>query len=118
MTASDEANIREYLRRFLGGEVSLGDFEDWFVVHSWNVHQMGDPSLADLVYEIELRLAEYTNGHRTEDELRRVLVPTLNTMHASVGEVPARTGSTSTTVSIPIQWSPVTAGRLSAAVLV
>src|SRR5581483_2526465 len=67
--------IHEALREYLEGRVPLREFEDWFVSRTWNVRQFDDPSLNDLVYEIELRLAEYTNGHRTEGELRALLQP-------------------------------------------
>jgi hypothetical protein len=35
------------------GKLSLGDFEDWFVQNSWNVHQSKDDSLIHAVFAIE-----------------------------------------------------------------
>jgi hypothetical protein len=62
--------IRDKLASYLVGELSLEDFEDWFVPESWNVAQTNDQNATNLVYEIELWLAEYSNGHWSEDELK------------------------------------------------
>src|SRR5579862_1931524 len=64
MEAMRADEIRVALREYLEGRMTLHAFEDWFVSHTWNVRQFAHPSLNDLVYEVELRLAEYTNGHR------------------------------------------------------
>jgi hypothetical protein len=39
----------------------------------WNVHHRRDDDLSQIVYEIELRLAEYSNGDWSEDELKGLL---------------------------------------------
>ena len=53
----------------------LKDFADWILSVAWSMDQKKDPSAAKLVYEIELRLFEASNGDRTEDELRQLLRP-------------------------------------------
>ena len=43
-------------------EISFGDFEDWFVSNSWNVHQTRNQKLVDAVFHIEeLLSAELDN---------------------------------------------------------
>lgn len=70
-----ESQIRFWLARFLAREVSLECFEDWFVQQSWDMHQDSEPNAQKVVASIELRLAEYTNGHLSEDDLRDELRP-------------------------------------------
>ena len=53
--------------------MSLDDFEDWFVASSWNAHQHADLEVQRLIGAIELALAEYSNDHRTEAEVRALL---------------------------------------------
>jgi len=63
--------IRDKLASYLVGEISLAEFEDWFVPASWNVAQSNNQNAINLVYEIELWLAEYSDGHWREDELKQ-----------------------------------------------
>jgi hypothetical protein len=101
MQTSLEGQIRDELRLYVSGQVPLSTFEEWLVAMSWNIHQTGDVSAMRLAYEIDLRLAEYANGHRTEDELKWIFQPLLDTIVAHVGGLPPpRTGSSSVTNSI------------------
>lgn len=61
------------LSRYLLGQISLADFEDWFASASRNSHQIEDKPLRQLLGEIQLSLSEYSSGHRTEEELREQL---------------------------------------------
>ena len=85
--------IRNYL---VGGE-SLDDFEDWFVSRSWDVHLTDDLAAANLVAEIELRLAEFSEEHWSEGELRNLFLST--TMpYADIS-----TGTTATTDRLTVE---------------
>ncbi len=75
MQASLDRAVREHLARYLRGETSLRDFDAWFVPATWEVSQERDPVAHDLTNEIYLRLAEYSNGHWTEAELKDLLRP-------------------------------------------
>lgn len=75
MQYSLDFEIRNHLAAYLAGEISLHDFEDWFFSKTWNVDQMNDPALIDLVYEIKLNWAEFSDGDWTEEELRSMLRP-------------------------------------------
>lgn len=57
------------LRAHLIGLQSLDQFEDWFVSHSWDAHQAADQAALDLISDIELRLAEHSDGHWSDEEL-------------------------------------------------
>lgn len=75
MTIGTDLEIRAALVRFLDREISLAEFEDWFVPVAWNIEKTGNREAIELAAEIELRLAEFTSGHWSEDELRKILAP-------------------------------------------
>src|SRR5260370_32223975 len=67
------AEIRQQLSRWIGGEISLGQFEDWFVPATWNAHSAEDKEVEALADEIELNLSEFSDGVLSEQELREEL---------------------------------------------
>ncbi len=73
MSHSLDYNIREHLATYLAGEISLHEFEDWFFPETWNVDQADNLALTNLVYQIKLRWAEFSNGDWTGGELRSML---------------------------------------------
>ena len=75
MNISLDMEIREKLASYFEGRISLEDFEDWFVSASWNVVQSKNRQLIDMVYDIELLLAEFTDGCWTQAELKQLLRP-------------------------------------------
>lgn len=78
-----DMEIRDQLARYLAGEISLQVFEEWFVSHSWDVNRTGNENAVELVYKIELRLAEFSKGHRTEQEFQNLLLPCWNIIHSA-----------------------------------
>lgn len=68
-------DVQRYLASYLNREISLSEFRDWFDAETWDLDMEPNTPLGQVVGEIELRLAEFTNGHRTEDELRAMLNP-------------------------------------------
>lgn len=88
MNPSLDNEIREKLASYLVGEISLEDFEDWFVSASWNVSQSKNQSAINMVYEIELRLAEYSDGFRSEDELKNLLRPLVENYQVELAPIP------------------------------
>jgi hypothetical protein len=79
-----ETTIRRHLVRYLAGQMSLDDFTDWFVGATWNIQNRGDVGTKQLVYSIELALAEASSGLLTVDELRTELRSLLNEVPAIV----------------------------------
>lgn len=73
MSYSLDFNIRERLAAYLAKEISLHEFEDWFFPETWDIDQLGDLALTNLVYGIKLRLAEFSNEDWTESELQSLL---------------------------------------------
>lgn len=67
--------IRERLASYLRGETTLQAFDAWFVPATWEIRHEDDPEAADMTNEIYLRIAEYSLGHRTEEELKGFFRP-------------------------------------------
>jgi len=65
--------IEARLRRYLGGEDSLADFEAWLVPETWDLSPLTDREAHELAASITLRIAEFTNGDWSEAELRKAL---------------------------------------------
>jgi hypothetical protein len=91
--------IREQLANYLSGRLDLRAFNRWFAAAAWTVD--GDPDVATrvLAYEIEHRLAEFSNGDWTEVELGRFFQPLVT--NYSFGGAPQYTSSTSVVVGTP-----------------
>ena len=68
-----DLKIRAWLGRYVRGEITLGQFKDWFVPATWNVHQSGNPLAPDLAYEVDALLAELSDGALTERRLKQRL---------------------------------------------
>lgn len=67
------SEIEARLERYLRGEESLSDFEGWLVPETWDLSPQSDRAAYDLVTMITLRIAEFTSGNWTEEELRESL---------------------------------------------
>jgi len=65
--------LNNKLSDYIAGRVSLSEFVVWFVPTYWNIDSINEKELSQIVYKIELELAEYTYGHWTEDELKEHL---------------------------------------------
>jgi hypothetical protein len=75
MKSSLYLTIQEQLRRFVAGELTLDAFRDWFTPTTWSIDNANTDDARELSYEIEHRLAEFTNGDWDEQELRLLLRP-------------------------------------------
>lgn len=72
---------QDQLRRYLSHEISLDGFREWFDVETWDAIDSSSPATQQFAGQIELHIAEFTNGHRTEDDLRvqlQNLLPEVN----------------------------------------
>jgi len=65
--------ITKRLDEYLSDAISREQFEDWFHRATLNLDLQDWPADASLVWAIKLRLAEFTSGHMSEDELRIAL---------------------------------------------
>lgn len=73
MPSSLEKDIRGWVARYISGEVSLREFQEWFAPRVWDIDSTGDAAASRLAGRIELFLAEFSNGDWAEKELRQML---------------------------------------------
>jgi hypothetical protein len=68
------SQIKIQIRRLLDHERSLDDFNQWLASNSWNITKEQPNSKARaMTGEIELALAEYSEGHLSMHDLRERL---------------------------------------------
>lgn len=111
-----ESEIRQQLARYLAGQSTLNEFQDWFVPRSWNFHKNADPSLQRLVSSLELAIAEFTNGDWSSQELRGILNLLLKTYEVDYDPLNpdqpnsfvVKTGTNSSVLESPLRypWTP------------
>ncbi|MGH7907063.1 MAG: hypothetical protein ACREP6_10580 [Candidatus Binataceae bacterium] len=96
-----EAQIQEQLFNYLTRQITLNEFEDWLAVQSWNMHRDSGDAAQRIVGAIELRFAEYSNNHLTDDAIERELKGLLssNLVVMIGGGEPIMPSWTSSTVS-------------------
>jgi hypothetical protein len=68
MSAFD-ISLRQQIARYLSGELTLREFREWFLPAVWKQGEEGQ-LLSPITRRVELRLAEYMNGHWDEDALK------------------------------------------------
>lgn len=89
MLASPQAVLLSRLIRYVIGEATLRDFNRWFVPFSWESDNWQDLEASELAARVELVLAEFSNTHRTEDEVRaafRTMLATVSwSLHLDAG---------------------------------
>ena len=73
MPSSIEVEIRERVAQYVAGDLSLREFQEWFVPRAWGMDAADDVRAAERANEIELFLAEFSNGDWSEGELREKL---------------------------------------------
>ena len=74
MPPSLELQIRQAVTEYIAGRASLREFQEWFAPRTWDIDSMVQiGELRKLVGEIDLLLAEFSNGHWTEQELKNKL---------------------------------------------
>ena len=57
------SQIRSKLALVIAGRIPLDEFEDWFVLNTWNVHKTGSKAAEVLTFAIQELLSEYASGH-------------------------------------------------------
>ena len=103
MKASNiELEIRTKVACYLANEISLEEFFEWFVPIIWNIEKFQDKEALDLAYEIQLRLAEFSKGHWSEEELKSKLSQLLLRYNIAVESQSAKTFPLTQTSSKPV----------------
>ena len=84
------------------GKLSLGDFEDWFVRNSWNVHQSQDDNLIQAAFAIEELLSAESDARIDSATLLRRFYQLTLLLDADL--VSVKTGSISKPQKITVEW--------------
>ena len=94
-------SLWEKLSAYIRAEISFQQFNEWFSLFSWNVHRISEPAFRNLIGEVQLRLAEFSNGHWTEEELREFLRKLVPVQVFSLDPYRARAGSSADITVFP-----------------
>jgi hypothetical protein len=97
-----EREIRTLVSNYVAGQLTFGQFNLAVAEGTWDVPQT-DLGAQHFAYDVELLVAEFTSGHRTEASLRRALSERLG----GVFFIDA-----TTLVSIVFQSPPTTTGAI------
>ncbi len=60
-------DIQNKIAEFLADQITLPDFQDWLAPIAWDIGDSPGTPTAKLVYDLELRIAEYDVGHLPRD---------------------------------------------------
>ena len=64
-----ETSIRRHLECYLAGDISLDEFQDWFIGATWHVEETREREAAELTYSVEHALAEASAGLLSREEI-------------------------------------------------
>lgn len=67
------SEVRSHVEQWLGGKISLREFQEWFVPVAGTIHGDNNPDVENLVDDIDMSLSEYSDGILTGRELREEL---------------------------------------------
>ena len=76
--------LRQQIDRYLAGDLSLSELEDWFSIESWNVHQWGSAQEIDRVFSLESLFSKYHFENLGESSLRLELAMPIGPFEASI----------------------------------
>jgi hypothetical protein len=65
------------LQKYIFGEISLNEFQDWFVPYTW----LPPKSVRELSHSIDHQLAGFTSGITSEIELKETLRKELDNLN-------------------------------------
>jgi len=90
--------LRDHVISYLDNKISLQDLEDWIVPNAPEL--IHNPNDADLIAEIELQLAEFSDNLRDEEQIRQSLRIAISSTHFWVPEKPGIYSQTTSSSSI------------------
>lgn len=102
MSHSLDFTIRERLATYLANEISLEEFEDWFFPETWDIDEIDNLAIINLIYGIKLRLAEFSNHDWTEKELRSQLRPFIQQFAVTPSQSQVQYGTSSTSLEMSV----------------
>jgi hypothetical protein len=99
--------IRDRIAAYLLGELTLDEFQHWVIPLAFAASQgdadLREPNALGLLGDLELRLAEYTNGDLDESELQEALRAVLKTHRVDTTLQRTASGATVTKMAFPFR---------------
>lgn len=71
-----EHALRQLVSNYVAGQISFREFDDSLALATWEPCE-DESEVQDLVYDVELLIAEFTSHHRSEADLRSELARVL-----------------------------------------
>lgn len=101
MDSSILGEIYSRLSLYLAGSVSLEEFHNWLIPATWDIDAEPD-KVKRLAHRLQLLLAEFSNGDRSEEDLRSSLWDLFpcTSVTVTVGDAPLLSRSTSLTQGV------------------
>lgn len=84
-----EKAIRHHLTRYLAGNLSLNELQDWLINATWNMEATASPAAVQFAYSLELTLAEFSSGFLTPGQLRSDLIDLAESAHTTEAAIGA-----------------------------
>jgi hypothetical protein len=84
MTSRVDFEIRKQLIRYLSGQISLNTFQEIFIPIIWDIDKKENKNVKKLSNRIILRLAEYSNGDWSEQELKDLFRPMVGNFNIEI----------------------------------
>ena len=107
MERSRVDDVAAQVHRFLAGELSREELQDWLVPFVWDPDLARvDPQTDDLAHSIQLELSEFTGGYLTGNELRehlRALLPPTISIFVSYGAQESPYGSSRQSTEVMVE---------------
>jgi hypothetical protein len=117
MKPSLKVEIADRLSRYVAGQIELSEFHNWIIPATWDIDAEPE-QVKSVVHRVQLLLAEFSNGDRTEEDLRSCLWGVLNrsSVMVVVGTTEIGSSSTSTIQEVQTPAARISVGTLSAMV--
>ncbi len=96
---SADLEVLDRVASYLAGELTLPGFKEWFVPTTWDGLEDRTVAPHSLSCQILLRLAEHSNGHLGDEQLRAHLAQLLRTFPHALRQEEPRTSTVADSVS-------------------
>jgi len=80
MASETQEEIQEHLSRYLKGEMTLHEFEDWFAPVLWDLADSDDEAAREIAGSVHVLISELSNGTLELPAFRERLTPFVPTV--------------------------------------
>jgi hypothetical protein len=62
MVSETQDELQKNLARYLKGDITLHEFEDWFAPVLWNLAESGDDPAREIAGSVHILISEFSDG--------------------------------------------------------